>query len=231
MLFTNRTEAGEQLALRLRKYANRDDAIVLATPRGGVPVAFEVATELKLPLDIFVLRKLGVPGHEELAFGAIASGGVRVIDPDIVEAYGITPSDIERVIRKEEEEMQRRESAYRGARPPLDVSGRTAILVDDGIATGASIRAGIRALRQLNPARIVVAVPVAPPSTCARLKFEAEELVCLQMPEQFYGVGQFYIDFSEVKDEEVIELLARAWRQNGEQRSDHAETVPGGARR
>jgi putative phosphoribosyl transferase len=231
MLFTNRTEAGEQLALRLRKYANRDDVIVLATPRGGVPVAFEVATELKLPLDIFVLRKLGVPGHEELAFGAIASGGVRVIDPDIVEAYGITPSDIERVVQKEEEEMQRREIAYRGARPPLDVSGRTAILVDDGIATGASIRAGIRALRQLNPARIVVAVPVAPPSTCARLKFEAEELVCLQMPEQFYGVGQFYIDFSEVTDEEVIELLARAWRQNGERSNDHAEILPGGARR
>lgn len=231
MLFTNRTETGEQLALRLRKYANRDDVIVLATPRGGVPVAFEVATELKLPLDIFVLRKLGVPGHEELAFGAIASGGVRVIDPDIVEAYGITPSDIERVVQKEEEEMQRREIAYRGARPPLDVSGRTAILVDDGIATGASIRAGIRALRQLNPARIVVAVPVAPPSTCARLKFEAEELVCLQMPEQFYGVGQFYIDFSEVTDEEVIELLARAWRQNGERSNDHAEILPGGARR
>jgi putative phosphoribosyl transferase len=231
MIFTDRTEAGQKLAIRLANYANRNDVIILGTPRGGVPVAFEVASKLNLPLDIFVLRKLGVPGHEELAFGAIASGGVRVIDPDIVEGYGITPMDIERVTRKEKDEMQRRESAYRGARPPLDVSGRTVILVDDGIATGASIRAGIRALRQLNPARIVVAVPVAPPSTCARLRFEADELVCLQMPEQFYGVGQFYIDFSEVTDEEVIELLALAWRQNGEHSGDHAETVPRGARR
>jgi putative phosphoribosyl transferase len=231
MIFTNRTEAGQKLALRLGKYANRDDVIVLGTPRGGVPVAFEVATELKLPLDIFVLRKLGVPGHEELAFGAIASGGVRVIDPGIVEGYGISTSDIERVIRTEELEMRRRESAYRGTRPPLNVNGLTVILVDDGIATGSSIRAGIRALRQMNPARIVVAVPVAPPSTCERLQFEIDELVCLEKPDRFFGVGQFYIDFSEVTDEEVNDLLARAWRQNGEQRSDDAEIVSKGARR
>jgi putative phosphoribosyl transferase len=231
MIFTNRTEAGQQLASRLSKYANRDDVIVLGTPRGGVPVAFEVATALRLPLDIFVLRKLGVPGHEELAFGAIASGGVHVIDRDIVEGYGLTGSDIERVIQKEEQEMRRRENVYRGSRPALDVVGRTVILVDDGIATGASIRAGIRALRQLNPARIVVAVPVAPPTTCARLKFETDEIVCLEMPNQFFGVGQFYIDFSEVTDEEVNDLLERAWHQNGEQSGDHAEIVPGGARR
>ncbi len=231
MIFTNRTEAGQKLALHLGKYANRDDVIVLGTPRGGVPVAFEVAAALKLPLDIFVLRKLGVPGHEELAFGAIASGGVRVIDAEIVEACGMTAADIQRVIRREEHEMQRREHAYRGARPPLDVSGRTVILVDDGIATGSSIRAGIRALRQMNPARIVVAVPVAPPSTCDRLTFETDELVCLEKPERFYGVGQFYFDFSEVTDKEVNDLLSRAWQRDLEQSSEEAEIVPKGARR
>ncbi len=231
MIFTDRTEAGQKLALRLEKYANRKDVIVLGTPRGGVPVAFEVASKLNLPLDIFVLRKLGVPGHEELAFGAIASGGVRVMDRDIVEGYGITPSEIERVTRSEEQEMRRREDVYRGGRPPVDLSGRTVILVDDGIATGASIRAGIRALRQLKPARIVVAVPVAPPSTCARLRNETDELVCLETPEQFAGVGQFYFDFSEVTDQEVIECLARAWRENEEQNGAHAEAVPGGKHR
>jgi putative phosphoribosyl transferase len=230
MIFTNRTDAGQILASRLNRYEGRDDVIVLGTPRGGVVVAFEVATALKLPLDIFVVRKLGVPGHEELAFGAIASGGVHIIDRDIVEGYGLTGSDIERVIQKEEQEMRRRENVYRGARPALDVRGRTVILVDDGIATGASIRAGIRALRLLNPARIVVAVPVAPPTTCARLMSETDELVCLEMPHQFFGVAQFYVDFSEVPDEEVNDLLRRAWHQNDKQIGDHAEIVPGGAR-
>ena len=172
MIFANRTEAGQELALRLRKYANRDDVIVLGAPRGGVPVAFEIATDLKAPLDVFVLRKLGVPGREELAFGAIASGGVRVLDRDIVEGLGITGLDIERVTRAEKQELERRERAYRGGRPPLDVSGLTVILVDDGIATGSSMRAAIRALRQMKPARIVIAVPVAPPSTCNQLRFE-----------------------------------------------------------
>ena len=179
MIFSNRTEAGQKLALQLKQYAKRDDVIVLGAPRGGVPVAFEVATDLRAPLDVFMLRKLGVPGREELAFGAIASGGVRILDRDIVEGLGITGLDIERVTRAEEQELERRERAYRGGRPPLDVSGLTVILVDDGIATGSSMRAAIRALRQMNPARIVIAVPVAPPATCSRLQSEVDELVCL----------------------------------------------------
>lgn len=230
MIFANRTEAGQKLVSRLEKYAGHDDAIVLGAPRGGVPVAFEVATALKLPLDVFILRKLGVPGHEELAFGAIASGDVRVIDQDIVEGYGMSASDVADVIQREEREMRRRDLAYRGGRPPLNVNGLTVILVDDGIATGASILAGIRALRQMKPARIVVAVPVAPPSTCSRLRAETDELVCLEIPEGFFGVGQFYADFSEVKDQEVNDLLARAWRQSEEQKNTHAEIAHRGAR-
>jgi len=215
MTFANRKEAGQKLALRLRKYANRHDVIVLGAPRGGVPVAFEVAKELRAPLDVFVLRKLGVPGREELAFGAIASGGVRILSRDIVEGLGITGLDIQRVTRVEEQELERRERAYRGGKPPLDVSGLTVILVDDGIATGSTMKAAIRALRQMKPAQIVVAVPVAPPSTCNQLRFEADELVCLEMPQPFYGVGQFYGDFSQVSDEEVKELLdaASRWRR------------------
>src|ERR1019366_3918496 len=179
MMFTNRSEAGKKLAMRLEKYANRDNVIVLGTPRGGVPVAFEVAAALKLPLDVFVLRKLGVPGHEELAFGAIASGGVRILDRDTVEGLGLTGFDIERVTSAERQELERRERAYRRGRLPEHVNGLTVILVDDGIATGSSMRAAIRALRQMKPARIVLAVPVAPASTCNRLQFEADELVCL----------------------------------------------------
>jgi len=223
MIFANRTEAGQKLALRLRKYANREDVIVLGAPRGGVPVAFEVATDLKTPLDVFVLRKLGVPGHEELAFGAIASGGVRILDRGIIEGLGITGLDIERVTMAEEQELERRERAYRGGRPPLDVTGLTVILVDDGIATGSTMRAAIRALRQMKPSRIVIAVPVAPASTCNRLQFEADELVCLEMPEPFYGVGQFYDDFSQVSDEEVKDLLDSASRQRGERQYQDAQ--------
>ena len=210
MIFANRTEAGKELALRLRRYANRDDVIVLGAPRGGVPVAFEIATDLKAPLDVFVLRKLGVPGREEFAFGAIASGGVRVLSRDIVEGLGITGLDIQRVTKAETQELERRERAYRGGRPPLRISGLTVILVDDGIATGSTMMAAGRALRQMNPARIVIAVPVAPPSTCNLLRSEADELVCLEMREPFYGVGQFYSDFSQVSDEEVKELLKAA---------------------
>src|ERR1035437_945865 len=230
MIFANRTEAGKQLALRLRKYANRDDVIVLGAPRGGVPVAFEVAKDLRAPLDVFVLRKLGVPGREEFAFGAIASGGVRILDRHTVEGLGITGLDIERVTREEKQELERRERAYRGGRPSLDVSGLTVILVDDGIATGSSMRAAIRALRQMKPARIVIAVPVAPPSTCTRLQLEVDELVCLDMPEPFYGVGQFYDDFSQVTDEEVKELLDSASRQPREPRYQDAQTTPRGTR-
>jgi len=219
MIFSNRAEAGRQLARHFRSYADRDDVIVLGAPRGGIPVAFEVATALRVPLDVFVLRKLGVPGHEELAFGAIASGGIRILDRNTLGALGLTGLDIERVTRKEQRELERRERAYRGARPPLDLNGLTIILVDDGIATGSSMRAAIRALRQMKPAILVVAIPVAPLATCDRLRPEVDELVCLETPEPFYGVGQFYDDFSQVSDEEVKRLLEKASRQLSEQRS------------
>jgi len=210
MIFANRVEAGRELAWHLKKYANREDVIVLGAPRGGVPVAFEVATKLGVPLDVFVLRKLGVPGHEELAFGAIASGGVRILNRETIEGLGLTGLDIERVTRAESLEVERRERAYRGTRPPFDVRGLIVILVDDGIATGSSMGAAIRALRQMNPAVLVLATPVAPRSTCNRLRPEVDELVCLEMPEPFYGVGQFYNDFSQVTDEEVTDFLDRA---------------------
>jgi putative phosphoribosyl transferase len=217
MIFKNRQEAGQRLASRLGKYANREDVMVLGVPRGGVPVASEVAAALNLPLDIFVLRKLGVPGHEELAFGAIGSGGVRVLDREVVKSVGLSDSVIELVTRAERTELARREQIYRGGRPPLDVRGKTVILVDDGIATGSSLRAGVRALRQMQPAAIVIAAPVAPRSTVNRLRREVDDVVCAAIPERFYGVGQFYHDFSQVSDEEVNELLDRASRQRGEQ--------------
>jgi putative phosphoribosyl transferase len=216
MIFANRTEAGRELAWRLRKYANREDVVVLGAPRGGVPVAVEVAAVLGLPLDIFVSRKLGVPGHKELAFGAIASGGVRVLNRDVIEGLGLTGLDIARVTEAEKRELERRERLYRGSRPPQDVRGRTVILVDDGIATGSSMRAAIHALREMKPAGIVLATPVAPRSTCNRLRPEVNELVCLAMPEPFYGVGQFYDDFSQVSDEEVMDLMDRASQQRVE---------------
>jgi putative phosphoribosyl transferase len=165
---------------------------------------------LNLPLDIFVLRKLGVPGHEELAFGAIASGGVRVLEEQIIEAVGLSDWHIERVTRAERTELTRRERLYRGGRPALEVRGKTVILVDDGIATGSSLRAGVLALRQMQPAAIVIAAPVAPAATVNRLRLEVDDIVCVEVPETFYGVGQFYRDFSQVSDEEVIELLDRA---------------------
>ena len=217
MIFPNRTEAGRRLALRLRDYVDRKDIIVLGIPRGGVPVAFEVARTLKAPLDVFVLRKLGVPGHEELGFGAIASGGIRVLNAQIVEALQISPRDIELVTDREAKELKRREQAYRGRRPSLNVRGRTVILVDDGIATGSGMRAAIDALRQMKPTKIVVAVPVAPASTCRDLRVEVDDLICLATPEPFYGVGQFYHDFSQVSDEDVNELLDRAAREIDEE--------------
>ncbi len=215
MIFLNRAEAGRRLAERLSKYANREDVIVLGVPRGGVPLAFEIAATLKAALDVFVLRKLGVPDHEEFAFGAIASGGVRILDTDVIQALQISDMDIELVTAAERKELERREQAYRGERPPLDVEGFTVILADDGIATGSSIRAAINALQQMNPARIVIAVPVAPPVTCSDLRPEVDELVCLEMPKPFYGVGQFYRDFSQVTDAQVNDLLARAAKPAG----------------
>jgi len=209
-IFADRTEAGRRLANKLPGYQDRRDALVLGVPRGGVVVAFEVASALHLPMDIFVSRKLGVPGREELAFGAIASGNVRVLDREIVQGLEITEQQIEEVTRTARIELERREQLYRGSRPPLVLEGRTAILIDDGIATGSSMLAAIRALRHLQPARLVVAVPVAPQATCSRLRREVDELVCLETPKFFYAIGQFYDDFSQVTDEEVTELLRLA---------------------
>jgi putative phosphoribosyl transferase len=210
IVFENRVDAGRRLASRLGTYRNRKDVIVLGIPRGGVPVAFEVAAALGTPLDVFVSRKLGVPGQEELAFGAIASGGVRILDREITEAAGISDAEVERITANVRKEVERREKVYRGGRQPLVVQGQTVILVDDGIATGSSMRAAINALRQMKPVRLVVAVPVAPRSTCNRLRQEVDELICVQTPEDFMAIGQFYEDFSQVADEEVTSLLRRA---------------------
>lgn len=216
MIFANRTEAGRRLARYLTRYADRKDVIVLGAPRGGVPVAFEVAKALRVALDVFVMRKLGVPGHEELAFGAIASGGVRIVNQRMVEQLGMTERDVERVVQNEQRELERREREYRHGRARLDVSGRTVILIDDGIATGASVLAAIRALQQMKPAALVVATPVAPRETCERLRAEVDEFVCPETPEPFYGVGQFYDDFSQTSDDEVTELLEHAEQGVGE---------------
>jgi len=216
MIFRNRQEAGQRLAAHLGKYANRQDAIVLGVPRGGVPIAFEVARALNLPLNVFVLRKLGVPGHEEFAFGAIGSGGVRVLDREVVEALGLSILMIEAVTQVERAELARREQIYRGGRRPLDVRGQTVILVDDGIATGASVTAGVRALRQMQPAAIVIAAPVVPLAAVNRLRREVDDVVCAEIPETFFGVGQFYDDFSQVSDAEVNELLKTSSRQHAE---------------
>jgi putative phosphoribosyl transferase len=212
MIFANRMEAGRGLAWRLQKYANRNDVVVLGIPRGGVPVAFEIAEALRAPLDLFLLQKLGVPGQEEFAFGAISSGGVRVLDREILRALSLRSSEVEGITAQAQQELERREAAYRGDQPPLSVSGKTVILVDDGVATGASLLAGIRALRQLRPAKIVVAVPVAPAPVSKRLAYEVDEMVCVATPEPFRAVGQFYDRFPQVEDEEVVELLARHQR-------------------
>jgi erythromycin esterase-like protein/predicted phosphoribosyltransferase len=206
--FRDRREAGRLLAAKLMAYANRPDVVALALPRGGVPVAYEVARALHAPLDVFVVRKLGVPGYEELAMGAVATGGVRVLNDQIVRSLHIPEYVIDRVEAEEREELGRRERAYRGGRPPLEVRGRTVILIDDGLATGATMRAAVSALRQLQPARIIVAVPIASPETCDELKVEVEEVVCAITPEPFHAVGYWYEDFTQTTDEEVRELLA-----------------------
>lgn len=210
MLFIDRREAGRILATLLMKYANRQDVLVLALPRGGVPVGFEVAQALKAPLDVFIVRKLGVPGHDELAMGAIATGGVRVVNDDVVNSLGLGAEVIDAVAAREEKELERRERIYRGARVAPDVHGRTLILVDDGLATGSTMRAAVAALRKQAPARIVVAVPVAAPETCEEFKKEVDEVVCAATPRMFNGVGRWYEDFSQTTDEEVHELLAQA---------------------
>jgi putative phosphoribosyl transferase len=210
MMFRDRYDAGETLAERLRDYAGRADVAVLALPRGGVPVGYMVARELGAPLDVFVVRKLGTPGQPELAMGAIASGGVRVLNADVVESLDIQDWAIEQVTQQEQEELERRERQYRGDRPPLDVRGKTVILVDDGLATGSTMRAAAKALRKAGAARIVVAVPVASRVTCDQLREEGNEVVCATMPEPFFAVGQWYKDFSQTTDEEVRELLERS---------------------
>jgi predicted phosphoribosyltransferase len=207
--FINRSEAGRVLADRLRKYSGVPNVLVLALPRGGVPVAYEVALVLKAPLDVFLVRKLGVPGHEELAMGAIASGGVRVLNPDAVNGLQISDDVIEAVAEKEQRELERREQLYRGDRPALDAEGRIAILVDDGLATGSTMRAAAAALRLQNPARIIVAVPVAAEETCNDLRNEVDEVVCAITPDSFLAVGLWYEDFSQTSDEEVRALLER----------------------
>jgi predicted phosphoribosyltransferase len=209
-MFRDRREAGQLLATALSRYAGRPDVVVLALPRGGVPVAYEVAQALGAPLDVFVVRKLGVPGHEELAMGAVATPGVRVLNEEVVRGLGIPARMIEAVAAREQAELARRERLYRGDRPAVDVHGRTVILVDDGLATGASIHAAIQALRQRQPARIVVAVPIAAPDRCEALKDQVDDVVCAVTPEPFHAVGLWYDDFSQTTDDEVRELLARS---------------------
>ena len=208
--FRDRVDAGRALAADLSAYAGRGDVLVLALPRGGVPVGFEVAQALGAPLDVYIVRKLGVPGHEELAMGAIASGGVRVLNEGVVQSLGIPDSMIDAVAAREQAEMERREREYRGGRPAPDVRGRTVILVDDGLATGATMRAAAQALRQQGPARVVVAVPVAAEESCREIGGQVDEIVCSVTPEPFYGVGMWYADFSQTTDAEVRDLLARA---------------------
>ena len=222
MLFHDRVEAGQRLGLHLKElfkqeFTHQGPILVLALPRGGVPVAFEVARALHAPLDIFVVRKLGAPGQPELAMGAIASGGVSVTNPQVIDVLRITPAQIEEVSASEGQELQRREHLYRGDRNPLEVSGRCVVLVDDGLATGYTMRAAVAALRQQQPKQIVVAVPVAARDTCEELEQEADAAVCLYTPFRFMAVGQWYQDFSQTSDEEVRHLLDRADSRAGEQ--------------
>ncbi len=214
MMFRDRFDAGESVAKLLREFAGQSDVVVLALPRGGVPVGYVVAQELKVPLDVFVVRKLGTPGQPELAMGALASGGLRILNRDVVEALGIPGESIEQVTAQEEAELERREKHYRGDRPSIDVNGRTVILVDDGLATGSTMRAAAAALRKAGAARIVIAVPVASSTTCDQLRAEGYEVVCATTPEPFFAVGQWYKNFDQTSDDEVRHLLERAVHSN-----------------
>jgi putative phosphoribosyl transferase len=208
--FRDRAEAGRYLATRLSAYASEGNVLVLALPRGGVPVAFEVALALHAPLDLFLVRKLGFPGHEEFAIGAIASGGVRILDEEVIGNFGISRAEIERITAQEGRELERRERLYRDDRPPPEVAGHAVILVDDGLATGSTMRAAIAALKLEGARRIVVAVPVAPRETCESIRAEVDDIVCAETPEPFRAVGLWYDDFEQTTDDEVRELLARA---------------------
>ena len=208
--FRDRTDAGRRLAAELTAYANDPDVRVFALPRGGVPVAYEVAIALGAPLDVFIVRKLGLPWHEELAMGAIASGGITVLDRALVRRFGVSEAQLQRVVEAERQELERRERRYRGDRPLPDIAGRTVILVDDGLATGASMRAAVEAVKQEGPRRVVVAVPIAAPETCEAFRDEVDDTVCAVTPEPFHAVGLWYEDFSQTTDEEVHELLEDA---------------------
>jgi predicted phosphoribosyltransferase len=213
-MFPDRAEAGRVLGLKLSKFAGAADVIVLGLPRGGVPVAYEVARALRVPLDVFIVRKLGVPCFEELAVGAIASGGVRVLNEEVANALPNADTIIEAVTERESAELERREHEYRDGRPAPELQNKTVILIDDGLATGATMRAAVKALRQRGAAKIVVAVPVGPPDTCKEFGDVADEVVCASAPEFFQAVGQYYEDFSQTSDEEVRDLLARAARES-----------------
>lgn len=211
--YRDRREAGWKLAKMLSSYAGQPDVVVLGLPRGGIPVAFEVAKALEAPLDVFVVRKLGVPGYPELAMGAIASGGARIINEDVIAGLDIPDEAIERVALREEQEIAKREEIYRGARPRMSLTGKTIILVDDGLATGATMRAAVSALRGYRPKKIVVAVPTAPPEVCAAFDELVDETICLTTPQFFMGVGGVYRDFSQTTDQEVREMLEEAGRK------------------
>jgi predicted phosphoribosyltransferase len=210
VVLRNRREAGRLLARELQRYANRSDVVVLGLPRGGVPVAYEVAKALNVPLDVFVVRKLGLPGHEEFAIGALASGGLRVLNVPVIRAYGISEDELATAIEREQRELERRERAYREDRKPPDLYGKTVILVDDGLATGSSMQAAVMALKKAQPDRVIVAVPVAPRETCDALREIADEVVCALTPEPFRAVGLWYQDFDQTSDEEVTKLLESA---------------------
>ena len=206
-LFANRRDAGRALALLLGDFRDRADAVVLGLPRGGVPVAYQVARDLNVALDVFVVRKLGLPGHEELAMGAIASGGIRVLNEDVVRYYGVTPEVVDTVAAREHTELERRERLYRGQKEPHPLTGQTVLLVDDGLATGATMRAAVMAARSRQPARVIVAAPVGAPATCRALRSVADAVVCAREPERFSAVGEWYGDFSQTTDDEVRDLL------------------------
>jgi putative phosphoribosyl transferase len=208
--FRDRKDAGRQLAAKLAAYAGDPSVLVLGLPRGGVPVAFEVAAALQAPLDVFVVRKLGVPGHRELAMGALASGGVRVLNPEVINALHIPAAMIDAVAAQEQQELDRQQQAYRGEAPFPSITGRTVIVVDDGLATGSTMRAAVRALRQSHPARVVVAVPVGAAETCRSLAREADQVVCCSVPETFYAISLWYEEFSQTTDQEVRDLLEAA---------------------
>lgn len=209
-IFTDRKQAGKKLAKKLHEYKDTEDVVVLGLPRGGVPVAYEVAKELDAHLDVFIVRKLGVPSHPELAMGAIASGGIKVTNENVIHQAGVTEEQIEEVVREEKRELKNRERLFRGARPDLKLKGKTVILVDDGLATGASMRAALQALKEHDPAKIVVAIPTGPEDTCKEFKTKVDEMICLETPTPFWGVGGSYRDFSQTTNQEVRELLEKS---------------------